>query len=128
MPDDPRQELLIAIAGPLVNVMIAAILILAGGLLLAELNPSGLENASLLQSLKQENTRIAVSSIMRAPPVINKNLSLEQAVTDMNRQGLKSQIVVSDSGGMAGLLALDNISEMMMVHALRPEWKFSRSG
>ena len=53
---------------------------------------------------------------------------LNDAVTDMSRQGLRSQIVVDESGRLAGMLTLENVAEMMMIHAMRPGWKFAQQG
>jgi CBS domain containing-hemolysin-like protein len=44
---------------------------------------------------------------------------------DMNRQGLRSQIVVDGNGRLAGMLTLENVAEMMMIHTMQPEWKFA---
>ena len=62
---------------------------------------------------------------MRKPSMISAAVPLNDAVTDMNRQGLRSQIVVDASGRLAGMLTLENVAEMMMIHTIRPEWKFA---
>ncbi len=91
-------------------------------------HPVGLlDREDMLHSLKQKDTGIAVSSIMRTPPVIQENSSLETAVMEMNQQGLRSQIVVDEGGRLSGLLTFENIAEMMMIKTADPQWKFAGS-
>lgn len=85
-----------------------------------------LDRGDLVISLKQQEPDAAVSSIMRERDVIRATVSLDEAVMDMNRRGLKSRIVVDGNGRLAGMLTLENVAEMMMVHAVRPEWKFTQ--
>ena len=84
-----------------------------------------LDRDDLVLGLKEKGPDAAVSSVMRKPAVISAAVPLNDAVTDMNRQGLRSQIVVDESGRLAGMLTLENVAEMMMIHAIRPEWKFA---
>jgi Zn-dependent protease/CBS domain-containing protein len=85
-----------------------------------------LERDDLVISLKQQGPDGAVSSVMREPAVTQATVSLDQAVMDMNRRGLKSQIVVDGNGRLAGMLTLENVAEMMMIHNIRLEWKFTQ--
>ena len=84
-----------------------------------------LDRDDLLVGLKEKGPDAAVSSVMRQTAVTGASVPLNDAVMDMNRQGLRSQIVVDDRGRLAGLLTVENVAEMMMVHSLRPEWKFA---
>jgi Zn-dependent protease/CBS domain-containing protein len=68
MPEKPVQELVVAIAGPLVNVVIILVL---GAVLLATggLNPSALEHPNLLQVLFAMNITIVVFNLIPAFPL-----------------------------------------------------------
>jgi stage IV sporulation protein FB len=69
IPDDPSQELMIAIAGPLVNVIIAALLILVGGVSLSGLTTIDFENALLMQHLALINISLVVFNLIPAFPM-----------------------------------------------------------
>lgn len=88
--------------------------------------PVGLfDRDDLLRGLKEKGPDASVSEVMRKPAVTGVTVSLNDAVMDMNRQGLRSQIVVDGNGRFAGMLTLENVAEMMMIHTIRPEWEFS---
>lgn len=84
-----------------------------------------LDRDDLVMGLKLHGPETAVSSIMREPDVVLATISLNEAVMGMNGRGLKSQIVVDGNGRLAGLLTLENVAEMMIIHNMKPEWKFS---
>ncbi|MGO4706378.1 site-2 protease family protein [Microvirga sp. 2MCAF38] len=71
IPDDPKQELLIAIAGPLVNVVIAAILIVVIGIGFNEAVVTGLDDprASLLARLATANIFLFLFNLIPAFPM-----------------------------------------------------------
>jgi len=87
-----------------------------------------LDRDDLVLGLKEKGPDATVSSVMRKPTVISDVLSLNDAVTGMNRQGLRSQVVVDRGGRLVGMLTLENVAEMMMIHSIRPEWKFLNQG
>jgi Zn-dependent protease len=88
--------------------------------------PVGLiDRDDLVLGLKEKGPDATVSSVMRKPAVISGAVPLNDAVMDMNRQGLRSQIVVDGGGRLAGMLTIENVAEMMMIHTIRPEWKFA---
>lgn len=87
-----------------------------------------LDRDDLVLGLKEKGPDAAVSLFMRKPSVIGSAFPLNDAVTGMNRQGLRSQIVVDNGGHLVGMLTLENVAEMMMIHAIRPEWKFLGQG
>jgi Zn-dependent protease/CBS domain-containing protein len=71
IPERPSEEFLIAIAGPLVNVVIAGLLVLVGG---ADLTPSHLvaiesTKASLVDRLAEVNIFLAVFNLIPAFPM-----------------------------------------------------------
>jgi Zn-dependent protease len=86
-----------------------------------------LDRDDLLAGLRRRESDAAVSIIMRDPAAITAAATLEDAIAEMARRGLKSRVVVDGRGRLAGMLTLENIAEMMMIHKIRPNWKFSRS-
>jgi len=87
-----------------------------------------LERDDLLRGLKEKGPDATVTSVMRKPAVTGATVPLNDAVVNMNRQGLRTQLVVDANGRFAGMLTLENVAEMMMIHAIRPEWKFLNQG
>ena len=67
MPDKPGQELLVAIAGPLVNVVIALLLMAALGL--APLTTTGFEQGSLAERLLLVNIMLVAFNLIPAFPM-----------------------------------------------------------
>jgi Zn-dependent protease/CBS domain-containing protein len=68
MPEEPVQELIIAVAGPLVNVVIALGLFVAGGSQ-ALLNPSNLEGGGLVAQLLTINIVLVLFNLLPAFPM-----------------------------------------------------------
>ena len=69
IPDNPRQELLIAIAGPMVNVVIAGALLLLGGIATGELGAGDPEPATLVQRLAFANLMLVIFNLVPAFPM-----------------------------------------------------------
>ena len=84
-----------------------------------------LDRDGLLLGLKESGPGAKVSSVMQKLVVTDLAAPLNEAVSAMNRQGLRSQVVVDKSGRLAGLLTIENVAEMMMIRNIRPEWKFT---
>src|SRR5438874_6390943 len=68
MPEEPKQELIIAVAGPLVNVAIALGLFVAGGFH-ALLNPSNVEGGGLVAQLLTINIMLVLFNLLPAFPM-----------------------------------------------------------
>src|SRR6266566_2375127 len=68
MPEEPKQELLIAVAGPAVNVVIAFGLFVAGGSQ-AFLNPSNVEGGGLIAQLLTINILLLLFNLLPAFPM-----------------------------------------------------------
>jgi len=68
MPEEPVQELIIAVAGPLVNVAIALGLFVAGGFH-ALLNPSNVEGGGLVAQLLTINIMLVLFNLLPAFPM-----------------------------------------------------------
>ena len=69
MPDKPRQELLVAIAGPLVNVVIALVLMAALGLGPVLLTTAGFDQGSLAERLLLVNIMLVAFNLIPAFPM-----------------------------------------------------------
>lgn len=69
IPDNPKQEMLIAAAGPMVNVVIAAMLIFVGGISINGLFQADFEHASLMQRLALINITLVVFNLIPAFPM-----------------------------------------------------------
>src|SRR2546430_8395088 len=68
MPEKPAQELLIALAGPMVNLVIAVCLFLAGGSH-AFLNPSNVEGGGLIAQLLTIHILLLLFNLLPAFPM-----------------------------------------------------------
>ncbi len=68
MPEEPVQELIIAVAGPLVNVVIALGLFVAGGSQVL-LNPASLEGGTLIAQLFVINIMLVLFNLLPAFPM-----------------------------------------------------------
>src|ERR1700756_3586866 len=68
MPEEPVQELIIAVAGPLVNVVIALGLFIAGGAQ-ALLNPTAVEGGGLVAQLLTINIMLVLFDLLPAFPM-----------------------------------------------------------
>jgi Zn-dependent protease/CBS domain-containing protein len=69
MPDKPWQELLVAVAGPLVNVAIAALIFAALALTGTPLLPADAAQSSILSSLLWVNVTLAIFNLLPAFPM-----------------------------------------------------------
>jgi Zn-dependent protease/CBS domain-containing protein len=69
IPEDPWQELPVAVAGPLVNVAIAAVLIIFGGLAITDFQAIDLANAPLVPRLAIVNVSLVVFNFIPAFPM-----------------------------------------------------------
>ena len=88
--------------------------------------PVGLfDRDDLLLGLKEKGPNASVYEVMQKSAVIGVTVSLNDAITNMNRQGIRSQIVVDADDRLAGMLTIENVAEMIMIHKMRPEWSFS---
>lgn len=92
IPDKPREELVVAVAGPLVNVVIAAAIILVLGLRLDSAVPAALENpqAGLMVRLAAANLILVAFNLIPAFPmdggrVLRALLAMRMTYADATR-------------------------------------------
>ena len=69
MPEEPSQELLVAIAGPLVNVAIALVLMLGFGIGIERLTTMDFESATLAERLLLVNVTLVLFNLVPAFPM-----------------------------------------------------------
>jgi Zn-dependent protease/predicted transcriptional regulator len=69
MPEKPKQELLVAIAGPLVNVVIALLLMAGFGIGLTGIDGSGFDTATLAERLLVVNVVLVLFNMVPAFPM-----------------------------------------------------------
>src|SRR5436305_1427219 len=83
MPEEPMQELIIAVAGPLVNVVIALGLFIAGGAQ-ALLNPAAVETGGLIAQLLTINIILVLFNLLPAFPMDGGRVLRALLATRMN--------------------------------------------
>ena len=131
MPENPRHELWVALAGPAVNVVIAAIILaflvglnsvqqllqveLMRGNFLARLMHVAAKD--LVKALSERGATASVESAMsRECRIVQARDPLEGALENL-RQGDGAAAPVLDGDQLIGLLTLENIGELVMVNA-----------
>jgi Zn-dependent protease/CBS domain-containing protein len=83
----------------------------------------------LIAALREAGPMASVSMAVVAPaPSVRRRDRLDLALREMNRAGAPAIAVVDEEGVIVGLLTVQNVAEMMMIRAARPEWSFSRAG
>jgi Zn-dependent protease/predicted transcriptional regulator len=90
--------------------------------------PAGLLlREDLLPALKDHERETAITEIMRAPiETLRATTPLESVLDRLFGEGAAAICVVDADGVLIGLLTRQNISEMMMIKAMRPDWHFER--
>src|SRR5437764_438590 len=137
MPDEPQQELIIALAGPLVNVVIALILFVfvgwrgfslehaaSGADLLVQLLAINviLVLFNLLAALRKHDPQIQVGEVMRLDiPTVTTGTRFEEAFRIMQECNCPVVPVLDGMKRLVGLLTPENVTELMMVHSAMPQ-------
>ena len=84
-----------------------------------------LTREDLIAALAVREGDAPVSDVMRAPVVtLRQGAPLPQALTDLAASRVPAISVVDAEGVLVGLLTRENIAEMMMIKAARPDWVF----
>jgi len=79
----------------------------------------------ILTALQNGNRESAIADYMRAPvPVLMMDAPLDRSLTDLSASESQAISVVDEDGEYVGLLTRDNLGEMMMIKALKPDWRF----
>jgi len=116
MPEEPVQELIIAVAGPLVNVVIALGLFIAGGAQ-ALLNPAAVEAGGLIAQLLTINIILVLFNLLPAFPMDGGRVLRALLATRMN-YARATQVAATVGQGFAfvfGFLGLLNPNWFMLI-------------
>lgn len=87
-----------------------------------------LDREAMLAGLHRSGANVEASKVMRESKALPQNMALVEAFTLMRAKGAKAEAVSDASGRVAGVLTLENISEMMMVDNVKPGWRFAKRG
>lgn len=81
----------------------------------------------LVPALRDGGARTPVLEVMlRDIPSVPAAASLQDAMTLLARSGKPALFVTEPDGRLAGLLTPENIGEMMLIRAARPDWRFDK--
>lgn len=84
-----------------------------------------LDREALFSALKATEPEVPVSGAMRNVTVINAGEVLDEAVNRMRVSGTKAEPVIDAQGRLVGMLTVENIAEMLMIHGVKPGWNFT---
>lgn len=88
-----------------------------------------LAREDLLSALKHHGREAPVADFMRAPvESVRRSTSLASVLDRLQGRQAPALAVVDADGVLAGLLTRQNLAEMMIIKALRPDWRFGRGG
>lgn len=85
-----------------------------------------LDREAMLQGLRDRGPDVAVGEVMREAYPVPADQPLVAAFQAMRGRGTKAEVVVENSGKVAGVLTQENVAEMMMVESAQPGWRFAR--
>jgi Zn-dependent protease/CBS domain-containing protein len=82
----------------------------------------------ILSALKDHDREAAIAEFMRAPgEALRATASLESALDRLYGQDASAICVIDRDGVLIGLLTRQNLGEMMVIKAMRPDWRFERA-
>jgi predicted transcriptional regulator len=83
--------------------------------------PSG-ATIRLIKALKERGPEAPVIEVMRSDiPIVEHRRNLEEALRVMQEKRLPAVVVNDGAGHLIGLITPENIGEMMMIQAARPD-------
>ena len=84
-----------------------------------------LSREELIGALAGKPRETPVLDVMRAPAsTLRPGASLDDALAELSESDAGAIGVIDAEGRLAGLLTRENIAEMMLIKAARPEWNF----
>ena len=76
----------------------------------------------MIKALRERGPETPVLEVMRPDiPVVDHRRNLDEALRLMQEQGLPAVGITNRDGRLLGLITPENIGEMMMVQAARPD-------
>ena len=82
----------------------------------------------IFAALKNQDREAAVAGFMRAPiETLRAEAPLDAAIDPFLQQEAPAACVVDRDGVLVGLLARQNLAELMMIKSMRPDWRFERA-
>lgn len=85
-----------------------------------------LDRDAMILGLRERGDGVPVGEVMRPAEPLLPRQQLMEAFTRMRGRGVNAEVVMDPGGRVLGVLTAENISEMMMVEAARPGWRFRR--
>ena len=80
----------------------------------------------ILSALKDHDRTAEIASFMRAPIDSVRSAMAVQAALERLQTPSAALCVTDPDGKLVGLLTRQNIADMMMIKAVRPDWRFGR--
>ncbi len=81
----------------------------------------------LIVALRESGPDASVTdALLTAAPSVRLRDKLDFGIREMNRLGAPAISVVDGEGALVGLLTMQNVGEMLMIRAARPDWRFHR--
>ena len=82
----------------------------------------------ILSALKSHDREAAITAFMRAPvETVRSTTPLEAVLERLHGPQAVALAVTNSEGALVGLLTRQNLAEMMIIKAMRPDWRFDHS-
>jgi Zn-dependent protease/CBS domain-containing protein len=87
-----------------------------------------LAREDILSALKNHDREASITTFMRAPvEIVRREAPLESVLDRLHGPQAAAVGVTNSEGVLVGLLTRQNLAEMMIIKAMRPDWHFDRS-
>jgi CBS domain-containing protein len=82
----------------------------------------------ILSALKNHDREASITTFMRAPvETVRRTAPLESVLDRLHGPQAAAVGVTNSEGVLVGLLTRQNLGEIMIIKAMRPDWRFNRS-
>jgi CBS domain-containing protein len=86
-----------------------------------------LTREDILSALKNHDREASITTFMRALETVRSKTSLAAVLDRLHGPQAVALAVTDPDGILVGLLTRHNLGEMMIIKAMRPDWRFDRS-